>query len=357
MECAKTTTPCGNKEYLQQFNRKAVQHRTPLSGSIDLTHRCNLRCVHCYVGPQPLVVKKPELNTERILSVIDEITDAECLYLLITGGEPLLRKDFVEIYNHAKMNGLLVTVFTNGTLITDRIIKTFETLPPQAVEISLYGATALTYEKITGVKGSFKRCLSGIRRLLDRKIQVKLKTVLMTLNHHDFFEMEHMAKEFGVPFRLDPALFPRLNGDKAPLTLRVSPPEAVEKEFSDPERLQQWREFFERYKDIPVSDTLYHCGAGVTSFHIDAYGNLQPCLMTTNFRYNIAESEFAIGWHTVINTIQQKKAPASFVCNECERRVLCSFCPAFFKLESGVEDRKSDYLCSIGTLRHQRLLH
>lgn len=357
MECTNTITQFNNKDFLIQFNRKATQLRIPLSGSIDLTHRCNLRCVHCYVGPQLQVLKMPELDTDRLLSVIDEITDAGCLYLLITGGEPFLRKDFVEIYRHAKKSGLLVTVFTNGTLLTDNIVETFEALPPKSVEITLYGASAPTYEKITGIKGSFKKCLSGIRRLLDRKIHVKLKTVIMNLNHHEFFEMENMAKEFGVKFRLDAAIFPRFNGDKTPLNLRVSPLEAVEKEFSDPKRLQQWREFFERYKDLPVSDTLYHCGAGLTSFHIDAYGNLQPCLMTTDFRYNIAKGKFLIGWHNVKNSIQAKKAAASFACNQCEMRVLCSFCPAFFKLESGKEDRKSDYLCKIGTLRYQRIFH
>ncbi len=135
--------------------------------------------------------------------------------------------------SHAKTNGLLVTVFTNGTLITDEIIQLFKDLPPQSVEISLYGATAPTYEKITGIKGSYKQCRNGIKNLLDHNINVKLKTILMTLNLHEFYDIENIAKNYGVNFRFDPAIFPCFNGNKAPVLLRVDPEEVVEKEFSN----------------------------------------------------------------------------------------------------------------------------
>ncbi len=92
----------------------------------------------------------------------------------------------------------------------------------------------------------------GIRRLLEHKINVKLKTILMTLNRHEFFDIENMAKDLGVKFRFDAAIFPCLNGDKTPLSLRVSPEDAVEKEFSDDERLRHWRDYFERYQGLPV---------------------------------------------------------------------------------------------------------
>ena len=273
MDCNQTDW-LSNKEYLRQFNKKAVEQRIPLSGSIDLTHRCNLRCVHCYLGDKTKILGngKRELSTAQWLSIIDQITEAGCLNLLITGGEPLLRKDFAEIYAHARTNGLLVTVFTNGTLITESILKLFKDLPPNTVEISLYGATAETYEKITGIKGSYEKCLQGIQRLLNQKIHLKLKTILMTLNCHEFYDIENMAKAYGVKFRFDAAIFPCLNGDKTPLKLRVPPEEVVEKEFADPERSLQWKNFFERMQGYSVLDTLYNCGTGLTYFHIDPYG-------------------------------------------------------------------------------------
>jgi radical SAM protein with 4Fe4S-binding SPASM domain len=354
VECTETTW-LSEKEYIQQFNKKAYQLHTPLSGSIELTRQCNLRCVHCYLSPRSAgqKVHKYEMETSQLLYVIDEITEAGCLCLLITGGEPLLRTDFNEIYTHAKKNGLLVTVFTNGTLVTDSILELFELFPPQAVEISLYGATAATYEGITDVKGSYEKCLRGIQRFLEHKINVKLKTILMTLNLHEFFDIENMAKELGVKFRFDAAIFPCFNGDKTPLSLRVSAEEAIKSEFSDDERLRHWRDYFERCRGLPMSDTLYNCGAGLTSFHIDPYGNLQPCLMTMSIKYNLSTGSFFAGWNDIIQHIRRRKVRTDNVCNKCEKQVLCGFCPAFFGLENGSEDIRSEYLCTMGKHRFQ----
>jgi len=163
------------------------------------------------------------MSTGKVLDIIDEITDAGCLHLLITGGEPLLRDDFPAIYGHAKKRGLLVTIFSNGTLITERVIGMFRELPPHEVEISLYGATAPTYEKITGVPGSYEKCMLGIKLLAENNIKVNLKTILMTLNSHELSEMEKIARGFGARFRFDAAISPCFGGDKTPLKLRVSP--------------------------------------------------------------------------------------------------------------------------------------
>jgi len=351
MECTQTTF-LSNKEFLTEFNQKSAQLRIPLTGGIDITHRCNLRCVHCYLGNHAGNILQNEMSTQKILSVLDEITDAGCLYFLISGGEPLLRRDFPEIYKHAKNNGLLVTIFTNGTLITDKILGLLNDFPPRVIEISIYGATASTYEKITRVPGSYEKCLNGIRRLLDKKINVRLKTILMTLNSQEFFDMENMAKDFGVKFRFDAGIFPRMNGDKSPLMLRVSPEDAIEKEFSDKDRLLSWKLFFEKTRGYLLSDKLYICGAGITFFHIDPYGNLQPCIMVSNIKYNLLNGRFLTGWREIISTIRDKKAGNSFLCNKCEKKYLCSFCPAFFELENGAEDIHSEYLCTMGNHRY-----
>jgi radical SAM protein with 4Fe4S-binding SPASM domain len=298
-----------------------------------------------------------EMNTGKILSVIDEICEAGCLYLLITGGEPLLRKDFFEIYRYAKEKGLIITFFTNGTLITEEILDLFKDLPPHVVEISLYGATAATYEKITGVAGSYERCMQGISLLIYGKIHVNLKTILMTANSHEFFDIENIAKELGVKFRFDAEIFPCLDGGKTPLDLRVPAMDAIGKEFSDNERHMHWEKYFERTKGQSVPDTLYNCGAGVTGFHIDPYGNLQPCLMVTNIKYSLLRGHFMSGWNNVISSIINKEPGRAANCNICEKRHLCSFCPAFFELENGSVDMPSEYICSMGNHRFQRVIN
>ncbi len=351
MECTEKLT--SDLDFIREFNRKSEQLRTPISGSIELTRRCNLKCVHCYLGNTLSLQKRrdSEMSTSQVLSVIDEIAEAGCLYLLITGGEPLLRKDFSRIYSHAKQRGMVLTIFTNGTLVTDRIVDLFADMPPRVVEISLYGATSPTYEKITRVSGSYNKCLNAVRRLLERKIPVGLKTILMTLNKHEFAEIEDIAKSFGVKFRFDAAIFPRLDGDRSPLNLRVSPQEAVELEFTDKKRAGNWEEYFTRSKGQSPNDKLYNCGAGLTSFHIDPYGNLQPCIMPTGLKFNLSEGCFLKGWHGIISDIRNRKAGDLYTCNHCEKRHLCGFCPAFFGLENGKEEIRSEYLCSMGSLR------
>jgi radical SAM protein with 4Fe4S-binding SPASM domain len=286
---------------------------------------------------------------------LDEITEAGCLNLLITGGEPLLREDFPEIYRHAKEKGLLVTVFSNGTLITGKVIELFRHYPPLEVEISLYGATAGTYEKITGVSGSFEKCMSGIKRLLDSNIKVNLKTILMTMNSHELFAMQHIAEGLGVRFRFDAAISPCITGDKSPLDLRVSPEEAIEKELSDPNRFRLWKKYFEGIRGRVLADNLYGCGAGVTGFHVDPSGSLQPCMMTLDIHHDLSDSGFLEGWNNITLRIKEKKAAAEFACRGCEKINLCGYCPAFFRLENGAEDVRSDYICKIGNLRYQYL--
>ena len=356
MECEQRAE-LTDREYIRKFSRKATDQRIPLFGSIDITHRCNLKCIHCYMKSSTDTKKNTlkELNTDQWKTIIDEITEAGCLFLLISGGEPLLRQDFTDIYLHAKKNGLLVTVFTNGTLINNEILELFDQFPPKAVEISLYGATSQTYENITGIKGSFKRCLTGIRSLIDHKINSKLKTILMTLNRHEYFDIENMAKELGVKFRFDPAIFPRLNGDQTPITLRVNAEDAIEIEFSDETRFQEWKDFFNRMKDIPTSDKLYQCGAGLSTFHIDPFANLQPCMMVSHVTYSILEGDFSTGWNEIIPRMREKKPRSDFPCHQCKERTLCGFCPGFFQLESGEDDRHSEYLCALGKHRFKKL--
>ena len=352
MACEQTEW-LGTPEYLEHFNRKVAEQRIPISGSMSLTHRCNLRCLHCYLGPLAPAdrVGNGEMTTDQVLSVIDQVTESGCLFFLITGGEPLLRQDFAAIYRRARTNGLLVTVFSNGTLMSEPILDLFEELPPRAVEITLYGATPSTYERITGVEGSYRRCITGVEQLLDRGIRVQLKTMLMTLNRHEFFDVVDMAEAYGCRFRSDAALFPRLDGDKAPVELRVPPAEAVELELRDEDRVRAWREFYEGMKDLPASDALYQCGAGLTTFHVDPYGYLQPCLMTNRYKCDIVNGSFEAGWREFIPRIRERKAPPDFPCSSCEFRMLCGFCPPFFELENGAEDRPSDYLCTMGRLR------
>ena len=338
-------------EFLKSFRERIYKDRIPVSGSIDLTHRCNLRCIHCYLSGSD-VSRVLETPTDRVLGIIDEAADAGCLFLLLTGGEPLLREDFPVIYRHAKMCGMLITVFTNGTLITEEIVRLFSEYPPKTIEISLYGSNSSVYEAITGVSGSYERCMRGIRMLHENGVSMRLKTILMANNKDDFPMIEETARSFNAKFRFDPAIFTRNNGDRSPLELRVEPDYAVEREFSDSQRAESWKDYYLSAKDLPTTERIYSCGAGSTGFHIDAYGNLKPCIMVSHISYNLCNGSFKEGWENVICRIRDKKADIDSRCPACDKRHLCGYCPAFSRLEHGSEYAISDYLCKMG---HRRL--
>ncbi len=346
-------------EFMNNLYRKASEQRIPMNGSFEITHRCNLRCKHCYLGSQDVVhanAADQELDTKTICKIIDEITTAGCLQLLITGGEPLVRKDFLEIYQHAAQSGLIIRLFTNGTLISDKIIKELQAMPPRETEITLYGATAETYENVTGVPGSYKRCMQGIEKLLAAKIPLKLKTMLLNLNQHEFHDMEQFADNLGLGFRYDSAVQPCLNGDKAPLTYRVTPDEIVAIDFADKGRCVGWQEQYEKYGGVFVSDKLYNCGAGRMGFHIDPCGNLMPCMTAVHYKYNLLQGSFEDGWNNFIpKEFLAKLAPKNFGCQKCPKQFLCNFCPAFFYLENESETERSEYLCQIGHQRYQAI--
>ena len=342
-----------SRAFLEKLGRKALERRIPLIGVVELTSRCNLNCLHCYVTPS--VRKKsndhPDPATPQWVRWIDEFADAGCLYLLFTGGETLLRPDFPEIYLHACRKGILTTVFTNGTMVTERIIETFNTCPPQCIEISLYGATAETYEKITGVEGSFEKCLQGIRRIKKEGFNLKLKTMLLTINSHELEDMKAFAADLGASFRYDAGVFPRLDGDRSPLQYRVSPEIAVQKESHDRKRVKQWHDLYQRLNHLSSKGSLYECGAGVNTFHVDAAGILRPCFMVPGAKYDLKNHRFHDMWFEKGFVRFQRPGEMPQICKKCDKKSLCGYCPGFFHLENGDERIFSTFLCEIGARR------
>jgi len=148
-------------------------------------------------------------------------------------------------------------------------------------------------------------------------------------------------------FKFDPAIFPFLNGDKTPLQYRVPLEEVMELEANDQERIRSYSDFYEKHRTIPAGDTQYTCGAGLSSFHIDPYGHLQPCLMTPHYRYDLLEHGFAAIWNRDVKAMRSRKANVNFACNSCQHKSVCTGCGAFFNLENGTEHVRSQYVCEM----------
>jgi MoaA/NifB/PqqE/SkfB family radical SAM enzyme len=191
---------------------KAAAVGQPINGMFELTSRCNLRCQMCYIAEpsDDEDVRARELSTHQWLRLARQATDAGMFFVCLTGGEPFLRSDFLDIYEPLTTWGLSITLFANATPVAPAITHRLAQAPPSRLEVSLYGATEAVYELVTGVPGSYTRCLRGIDALLETgRVPLLIKTTLSRLNVHELPAMRDLAHRRGVPFQAAWLLTPR----------------------------------------------------------------------------------------------------------------------------------------------------
>ncbi len=332
--------------------------RAPVEVSIEVTRRCPLECQHCYnnlpmADPQ---ARASELTFEEHVRLLDDLVKAGCFWILYTGGEVFARKDFLAIYTEAKKRGFLITLFTNGTMINERVADYLADYRPFSIEITLYGATRETYEALTQVPGSYDRCIRGIRLLLERGLPLKLKTVPTTINRHEVYEMKRMAEEdFGCEFKFDPLVNPRIDCSQAPLAVRLSPEEVVTLDFQDAQRREEWRRIAAMEASAPAREKpetrRYTCGGGMYGCSIDPTGKMSICVLSHKQGYSIREGGFLDGWNGRMLEIRNQERQRPTICDSCRIRSLCSMCAANGELESGDPESPVDFLCQVAHLR------
>lgn len=345
--------------FSRAIHERYFGRRTPVEVSIEVTRRCPLDCLHCYnnLPMSDSAARTGELTFEEHCRLLDELVEAGCLWILYTGGEVLARPDFLNIYTEAKKRGFLVTIFTNGTLITPRVADHLAEWRPFAIEITLYGATRETYEALTQVPGSYDRCMRGIRLLLDRGLPLKLKTVPTTLNQHEVYDMKRMAEEeFGVEFKFDPLVNPRIDCSQSPLAVRLSPEEAVALEFFDPRRESEYRRLAEadlgrESKTKFSAGPVYTCGGGHRGCAVDPLGKMTICVLSHREGYNWREGSFREGWDGPLQEIRRRERKKTTICMNCKIQSLCSMCAANGELESGDAETPVEFLCQVAHLR------
>jgi radical SAM protein with 4Fe4S-binding SPASM domain len=323
--------------------------------SLELTERCNLRCVHCYVDrpADDRDAKDRELTLAEWKDILDQLADVGVIWLLVTGGEPLLRPDFAEFYTYAKRKGFHVILFTNGTLLTPELADLLAAYPPWEVEVTLYGATAKTYDRVTGVPGSYRRCLQGIEMLLDQDVTLNLKTMALTLNLHEIRAMQQMAEAWGTRFRYDPMVHSRLDGDRSRLAYRLSPERIIALERDDPSRLQQWHDFCGQPWSTPDHDRLFTCGAARSSCHLGAYGGAYPCLMVRWTRYDLRSGSVRDMVKGFLPRVSETEMKHDWTCRECDLRILCGNCPGWAYVQTGDPEAPEQFRCRLALLRHR----
>ncbi len=340
---------------------RAEPRRIPVNGTIEVTNRCPLECKHCYnnLPMSDFVARARELTLDEHKRLLDELADLGCLWLLFSGGEIFARRDFLDIYAYAKQKGFLITLFTNGTLITEKIADFLADLRPFTIEITLYGGTRETYEALTGIPGSYDRCLRGIDLLLERNLPLKLKTVALSINKHEIPLMRQMAADRGVEFTFDAMINPRIDCSASPLAVRLRPSEIVELDLDNLERVSEWRRLARDHGSPTLAEgeerQVYECGGGINSFAIDPYGDLSICVLSHVDKYNVRDGNFREGWEEYLLNVRKRAITRPTKCNECGLKSMCGMCAANGELENGDAEAPVDFLCQVAHLRAETL--
>jgi radical SAM protein with 4Fe4S-binding SPASM domain len=340
--------------------------KAPLSFDLELTARCNNACRHCYINVPAgdRVAEAAELSIDEIGRIADEAEGLGILWVLLTGGEPLLRRDFGDIYVALKRRGLLVSVFTNATLVDGEILELFRAYPPRTIEVTMYGATRTTYEAVSRVRGSYGTFRRGLDLLLRADLPVRLKAMALRSNIRELAAMAAFARAHtSDPFRFDPLLHLRYDGDSRRnaeiRSERLSPAEIAAAEQSDDERAAALRHECRRTAadgDVVDAGLLLRCGAGDGSFTVGYDGTFRLCssLWHPECIADLRRVSLADAWSQLVprvRALRSEKAVYRGSCGVCRLAGLCLWCPAHAYLERGVLDEPVEYFCETAHAR------
>jgi radical SAM protein with 4Fe4S-binding SPASM domain len=330
------------------FFEKMRIAQVPFAGSLEVTHRCNLRCAHCYQFPP----RPGEMSLEQIVRLIGRLQEAGCLFLNITGGEPLVRADILEILGEASERHFALNLQTNAMLLDRRMADELARLAGLRVDLSLYAATEEEHDSFTGTPGSFRACLQALELLRERNIPTMTKTIVTVLNLDRLEEIKTLAEERGAVAFFSPMVFPRNDRDPAPLRFRLS--DAQLATFQD----FQLRHLEEAYGDIRLAEdweaasrppgcadiglevqgrSVRGCGAAKTTFAINPYGDVYPCVAWPFVVGNVLEDDFAVIWKESLQLeeLRRKEFNLDEECTSCRLLENCPLCRALSYVEEG----------------------
>jgi AdoMet-dependent heme synthase len=337
-----------------EFIDKIFRDSVPYSGSLELTHRCNLSCRHCYqFSPRD----RSELDTEQWKKVMRELAGAGCLFLAFTGGEPLMRGDLEELIRAAADMGYVLTLQTNAVLLDKALARMLGELPTVRVDVSVYGARPETHDRLTGMDGSFAASLRAMELLRENGVPLLLKVTVGSFNIEEMEDIAAMAESLGIKAIFSSLIFPHNDRDPMPTELRLSDAD-LERfiRFETSYMMDSLRELMGleagelTYEDMAgylhkcaidpaqvQSENRRYCGAGSTVFAINPYGDVYPCVAFPLVLANVMKDNLTDIWKNSPELMrlrgQEDELPQ--VCKECELLDQCAICRALSYLEDG----------------------
>lgn len=349
MDNAMIRTWEGDAPLLHEVMRRAGERYIPWQAAIEVTYRCNLRCRHCYVDDTLKGGQRPELDTDAWRRILDELAAAGTLHLLVTGGEPLLRADLLQILEAASERGFFVALLTNGTLVSSEWVARLRALHPHFVGTSLYGATPHTHDTVTRQRGSFGRTVGAIRSLLEVGLTVVVQATMMSDNVGEMVAMRSLAEGMGAVFSLGYSLVPTKGCGLGPQALEATAGAALEQLRADTAVTVEPR------REGPG---LCQAGRGICSISPD--GGLYPCLLMPLRLGSLQEHAFGdIWWQQPPDALVRLRAltPADWVaCQGCADAPFCFRCPGAALGETGSLTGRPPSSCRAAAIR-ARLYH
>ena len=338
---------------MAEVGQKAFDLGLPISVHLDVTYRCNERCVHCYLDHDD----HGEMTTAEIKDVLDQLAEAGVFFLTLSGGEVFLRRDFFEIVEYARHLQFNVKIKTNAVMIGKKEAQRLRDLNVDTVQISLYSHRPEVHDAITKLPKSFERTVKAIRFLHEHGVRVTIANVLMTENQNDHYGVQKLAAEIGVMYVLDPTITPMMDGNTDVLALRVAG-ESLPEIFKNPALVPNQEEFCAPPPPVSEGDLDgYSCSAGHSFCYVSPYGDVFPCVQFPLPTGNVRQQKFMDIWNLSpqlkeVRSIQGKDLT---VCSSCSHLTSCTRCPGLAYMEgsmrgpSTADCEKSFYRTGIAT--------
>jgi len=319
---------------MSEIGQKAFNLGVPLAVHMDVTYRCNERCVHCYLDHDD----HGEMTTSEIKGVLDQLAEAGVFFLTFSGGEVFMRRDFFELVEHARRLMFNVKIKTNAVIIHEKEAQRIGQLGIDTIQISVYSHRAEVHDAITKLPHSFERTIQAIRFLHDQGLRVTIANVLMTANSADHAGVQQLAADLGVQYTLDPTITPMMDGNTSVLALRI-PGEALPEIFHNPALVTNQEEFCAPPKP-PSDEDLegYSCSAGHSFCYISPYGDVFPCVQFPLPTGNVRQQKFLDIWNfsPQLKEVRSIRAKDLSVCSSCSHVGSCSRCPGLAYMEGSM---------------------
>lgn len=348
-------------KWIESLFWKSENTGAPLSGTFELTARCNLDCKMCYIHKKAndMAVRKQELSAQQWIALAKGAKEKGMLLLLLTGGEPLLRSDFKEIYQKCHDMGLLISLNTNGTLLNQEMVEFLKESPPLRVNITLYGASKESYKALCADESAYERAYQAVSMLREAGIRVKINYSAMPQNVKDIPVVYQFAREQGLPLQVATYMFPpvracefgecsadRMSAEQAGKLLwnydkLRFPEEILEKRIKAMLAGEVVSNHDQGCQELPTE--RIRCRAGSTTFWLTFKGEMRPCGMMRIPSVNLMKLGFNQAWKTIRQERENIMIPAK--CTACRWKNACEFCPATCYAENGTFEKAPEYIC------------